>query len=134
MKHPLPIAAAAAAALIASAGIAAAANADAMSASTSKAKAPAAMHSDIILTAKQDTTIWRGLSAKSAEKAPGSFKAAVGADLPTSVALHAFPQKVADNILTLAGMNYAKLNGKVLVVRTRDRKIESIITPASAKS
>lgn len=131
MKHPLPIAATAAA-LIASAAMAVAAHA--MPAGKSMAKTPATARSDIILTAQQDQTIWRDLSAKSAEKAPGTFKVAIGADLPKSVALHAFPQKVADNVLTLVGMNYAKLNGKVLVVRTRDRKIESIITPASAKS
>jgi hypothetical protein len=131
MKHPLPIAATAAA-LIASAAMAVAAHAT--PANTPMAKPPAAMRSDIILTAQQDKNIWRGLSSMSKQKAPASFRAAVGTDVPTSLTLHAFPQNVADNILTLAGMNYAKLNGKVLVVRQRDRKIESIITPASAKS
>jgi hypothetical protein len=131
MKHLLR-SAATAAALIASAGMAAAAQAT--PASTPMAKPPAAMRSDIILTAQQDKTIWRDLSSMSNQQAPARFRAAVGADVPTLVTLHAFPQNVADNILTLAGMKYAKLNGKVLVVRQRDRKIESIITPASAKS
>jgi hypothetical protein len=131
MKHPFPIAAAAAA-LIASAAMAVAAQA--MPTGKSMAKAPAAARSDIILTAQQDKTIWRDLSSTGKQKAPASFRAAVGADVPKAVTLHAFPQKVADNVLTLAGMKYAKLNGKVLVVRTRDRKIESVITPASAKS
>ncbi len=67
-------------------------------------------------------------------RGPTGFQAKVGVDLPKSVALHAFPQQTADNILTLAGMEYAKLHGRVLVARTRDRKIESIITPASVKS
>jgi hypothetical protein len=133
MKHPARFVSAAAA-LVASAGIAAAASPGAMSGGTSGAKQPAAMHSDIILTAKQDTTIWHSLSAKNTERAPTGFQAKVGVDLPKSVALHAFPQQTADNILTLAGMEYAKLHGRVLVVRTRDRKIESIITPASVKS
>ena len=135
MKHPVRIAATAAA-LIASAAIASASAASAGAASdgTSAGKPTAAMRSDIILTAKQDTTIWHNLSAQRAQKTPSSFRAAVGADLPKAVPLHTFSRKVADNILTLAGMKYAKLNDRVLVVRMRDRKIESIITPASAKS
>jgi hypothetical protein len=131
MKHPLPIAATATA-LIASAGMAVAAHAMPVSKPTSKP--PAALRSDIILTAQQDKTIWRDLSSMSKQKAPASLRAADGAEVPKAVTLYAFPKKVADNILTLAGMKYARLNGKVLVVRQRDRKIESIITPALAKS
>jgi hypothetical protein len=134
MRSPLHIAATAAAVLIASAGMAAAAN----SMSSDHAGTPAAKSmaktSNIILTSQERKTIWRNLSAASEQKAPASFHAAVGADMPKAVTLHAFPQKVADDVLTLAGMKYAKLNDKVMVVRSRDRKIESVITAASAKS
>jgi hypothetical protein len=90
--------------------------------------------SNIILTSQQRKTIWNDLSSASEQKAPASFQAAVGADMPVSMTLHAFPRKVADNVLTLAGMKYAKLNDQVLVVRARDRRIESMITAVSAKS
>jgi hypothetical protein len=134
MRHPLHIAATAAAVLIASAAMAAAASSGSMANDHASAAKSTAKMSNIILTTKQRKTIWQNLSSASEQKAPASFQAAVGTDMPKTVTLHAFPQKVADNVLTLAGMKYAKLNDQVLVVRPRDRKIESVITAASAKS
>jgi hypothetical protein len=140
MRSPLHIVVTAAA-ILASAGIAAAASSGttagehggAPAAKSSAANSSAAM-SNIILTAQDRKSIWNGLSAMGEQKTPARFHAAIGADLPKSVALHAFPQKVADSVLTLAGMKYAKMNDRVLVVRSRDRKIESVITKASAQS
>ncbi|MGH6727885.1 MAG: DUF1236 domain-containing protein [Pseudolabrys sp.] len=133
MRHPLHIAATAAAVLIASAGLAAAASSGSMATDHSAAKSTAKM-STIVLTTSERKTIWKDLSSASEQKAPAKFQAAVGTDIPKSVTLRAFPKKVADSVSTLSGMKYAKLNDKVLVVRPRDRKIESVITAASAKS
>jgi hypothetical protein len=134
MRSPLHIAATAATVLIASAGMAAAANSMSSDHTGTSAIKSMAKMSNIILTNQERKTIWRNLSSASEQKAPARFHAAVGTDMPKAVTLHAFPQKLADNVLTLAGMKYAKLNDKILVVRSRDRKIESVITAASAKS
>jgi hypothetical protein len=134
MRSPLHIAATAAAILIASAGMAAAANSGTMSGDHGSAASSTAKMSNIILTTQERKTIWQGLSARAEQKAPASFEAAVGADVPNSVTLQMFPKKVADSVLALSGMKYAKLNDQVLVVRSRDRKIESVITAASTNS
>lgn len=134
MRSPMHIAAAAAAIMIASAGMAVAAGSGKMANDHASAAKSAAKMSNIILTSQERKTIWQNLSSASEQKAPARFHAAVGADMPASVTLRTFPQKVADNVLTLAGMKYAKLNDQVLVVRARDRRIESVITAASAKS
>jgi len=140
MQRPLQIVAVAAA-LVASAGMAAAADYGNIqtgtmpsTAKTQMAKPANATMSDIVLSAQQKKTIWKDLSARSGQKAPSSFQASVGADVPKSVTLHKFPSKLASNVPTLTGMRYAKLNDKLVVVRPRDRKVENVIDGASAKS
>ena len=88
-------------------------------------------HSDLILTTQREHRIWRWLHGRKDQKKPTGFTAHIGADLPASVKLHKFPRKLAGETPPIAGMRYAKLSGKVVVVRPADRKIEQVIKTPS---
>ncbi len=126
----------AAAALIASA-VPAAATAGTMTADTTPhngTRTSVPMHeahardkSDLILTTHEKHRIWRALHARRDEKKPAGFNPHIGVNLPPAVELHAFPGRLAGEIAPIAGMRFAKLEGKLVVVRPSDRKIEEVI-------
>jgi hypothetical protein len=122
----------AAAALIAAALPAAAKTSGAMTADGTRISVP--MHeahltdkSDLILTTHEKHRIWRALHARRNETKPAGFNPHIGVDLPATVKLHAFPGKLAGEIAPIGDMRFAKLEGKLVVVRPSDRKIQEVI-------
>ncbi len=88
-------------------------------------------HSDLILTTHEAHRIWSRLHARADEREPAGFHPHIGGKLPGAVRLREFTRKLAGEIPAIAGMRYAKLEGKVVVVRPSDRKIEAVIAAPS---
>lgn len=86
-----------------------------------------AMQSDAEIGKAQRRFIWDGLKVVAAQKKPPGFSAHVGRTLPHGLVMHAFSHDAKAELPRLDGMKYVKLDGKVLVVRQRDRKIELIV-------
>ena len=88
-------------------------------------------HSDLILTTHEAHRVWNRLGGHADEHKPAGFHPHIGGKLRSAVTLHEFPRKLAGEIPAIAGMRYAKLEGKVVVVRRSDRKIEALIKAPS---
>ncbi|HEY2526581.1 MAG TPA: DUF1236 domain-containing protein [Xanthobacteraceae bacterium] len=78
---------------------------------------------DINLTDQQKQTIWQTLSRARSEKAPSSFKATVGSDVPRTVRLHVFTRALTNKVPATRGYEYAKLQNQVVVVDPKTRRI-----------
>jgi hypothetical protein len=106
------------AALLASAGVAAAAG---MSASAGK--------DSLGLTNDQARTIYQDINKVSTkESAPAGFDAKVGAVVPSTISLHALPSDVASKVPTVKPYDYAMLQGKVLLIDPKAKKVVDIVT------
>lgn len=132
-KPMTPLRLALAAALLTAGGPALAAgtlstpNHNAMAATPAMPTTVTAMNSDVDIGKPQRRLIWDGLKAVAAQKKPPGFSPHVGNTLPDALVMHRFSHEVKGGLPGLAGMKYVKLDGQVLVVRQRDRKIELIV-------
>ena len=91
--------------------------------------ATAATTSDHLnLTNAQQKEIWQGVSKQSTKQtAPSGFNAAVGATIPSSVTLHAFPSDVTRQVPAVKSNDYAMMQSQLLVVDRTSKKIVDII-------
>jgi hypothetical protein len=147
---PMLRAAGAAAALLAFAGAAAAMTSGAMPAdepitanttlhdgtrtSVPMLAARVSAHSDLVLTADQKHRLWRRLAGRNGDHAPAGFEPRVGGEAPAAVKLARLPRHLTAYVPAVAGMRFAKLDGKLLLVRPSDRQIEQVITRRQMKS
>jgi Protein of unknown function (DUF1236) len=125
MKRQTPIALAAA--VLLSAVTAAAAAGMAKSSSSSTMSKPAS--DTLTLTSTQQKTAWNDLRGQAAkQKAPSSFKATVGAVVPSTLKIEPVPSKAASAIPALGSYDFAMVQGKLLIVNPSDKKIVEVIT------
>jgi hypothetical protein len=70
----------------------------------------------------------RDVSKQSTKQtAPSGFNAAVGATIPSSVTLHAFPSDVIGQVPAVKSNDYAMMQSQLLVVDPTSKKIVDII-------
>jgi hypothetical protein len=81
------------------------------------------------LTGTQEHTIVQSINKQNVKKevAPSGFKAAVGQALPTSIPLHSLPSDATSQVPAVKSYDYAMLQGQLLIVNPKDRKIVDII-------
>jgi hypothetical protein len=88
---------------------------------------PAAMP-DLKLTTAQKQTIYTSISnQKQKETAPPTFRAALGAVVPSSVELQALPKTIVELIPELKDYEYAMVANQVLLVDPKNKQVIEII-------
>jgi|HubBroStandDraft_1064217.scaffolds.fasta_scaffold643287_2 hypothetical protein len=80
------------------------------------------------LDATQQKTAWNDLNSQAAQNAPANFDATAGAKVPNTLTIKAMPSKVARDVSQLRPYDFAKLQGKVLIVNPSDRMIAEVIS------
>ena len=83
----------------------------------------------LVLTGSQEQMIWQSVSGQNTRDmaAPSVFEPSVGAMVPASVALRAWPSKVTGRIPAVRPYAYAVLDTKVLIVNPTNKKIVDVI-------
>lgn len=93
--------------------------------------ATAAEHA-LNLTSAQKHTIYQSVMNEKGQTAPSSFRASIGAKVPSSLTLHQLPSNVASQIPAAKSFDYAKLqNNEVLLVNPKNREVAEMIAPSS---
>lgn len=80
------------------------------------------------LSATQQKTAWTDLDHAKNQNAPSGFDAAAGSKLPASVKISMVPSKAARDISQLRPYDFAKVEGKLLIVNPRDRTVAQVIS------
>jgi hypothetical protein len=80
------------------------------------------------LNAAQQKMAWNDLDHASNQNAPAGFAATTGAMVPKTLKISAVPNKAARDISALRPFDFAKVQGKLLIVNPSDRKVAEIIT------
>ena len=111
------------AALVSGALLASAAPASAALFSSSHAKAA----DSLTLSSDQQKTAWSDLKGATASNAPSSFQPSTSSALPSTVTVHAVPAKTASAIPALRPYDFAKVDGKLLIVNPHDMMIAEVI-------
>jgi hypothetical protein len=89
---------------------------------------PAPKPSDsLTLPSAQQKTAWNDLKSATASNAPSSFQPSTSSALPSTVTVHAVPAKTATDVPALRPYDYAKADGKLLIVNPRDMMIAEVI-------
>jgi hypothetical protein len=97
------------------------------SAALFSSSAPKASDS-LTLSAQDQETAWHDLSSAAASNAPASFQPATSSAVPSTLTVHAIPAKTASAVPALRPYDYAKVNGKLLIVNPHDMMIAEVIT------
>jgi len=84
--------------------------------------------SNLSLTGTQQKTAWKDMSSASTQTAPSGFNATPGAAVPSALKLSAIPSKTARDVPALRSYDFAKIQGKLLIVNPKDRMIAEVIT------
>ncbi len=89
----------------------------------------AAAKDKLSLTATQQNTAWKDISAQATkEKAPANFSAKLGAVVPSSLETHPVPVSTTNKVPLLRPYQYAMLSSnKLLIVNPDDHKVAAII-------
>jgi hypothetical protein len=102
----------------------------AVTAQTPALDSGAPAHVDFTIAQKQ--TLYQSISkTQKNNAAPVGFRAAVGALAPSGVELAPVPLTIAELIPQTKGLEAALVEGEVLLVDPRDKKVIAIITPQS---
>jgi len=80
------------------------------------------------LDAAQQKTAWNDLRSQTTQKAPANFAAPAGAKVPSSLSIKAVPSKAARDVSQLRPYDFAKVQGKLLIVNPTDRTIAEVIS------
>jgi len=115
--------AAAAAVLLAGAALSAVPAAAALFSSS----APKATDS-LTLSSQDQKTAWSDLSGAKTSSAPASFQPTTSSAIPSTLTVHAIPAKTASAVPALRPYDYAKVDGKLLIVNPRDMMIAEIVS------
>ena len=81
----------------------------------------------LTLSSQQQKTAWDDLNGMAASNAPASFQPSTSSALPSTVAVHAIPSKTANAVPALRPYDYAKVDGKLLIVNPRDMMFAEVI-------
>lgn len=112
-----------AAALLSGAMLASAPASAALFSSPAKAAADS-----LTLSSQQQKTAWNDLNRAATSNAPSSFQPSTSSALPSTVTVHAIPSKTATAVPALGAYDYAKVNGKLLIVNPHDMMIAEVIS------
>jgi hypothetical protein len=83
---------------------------------------------DLKLTAAQKQTIYSSISnQKQKETAPATFRAVVGAVVPSSVELQPLPKTLVDLMPELKDYEFAMVTNQVLLVHPKSKQIVDVI-------
>lgn len=83
---------------------------------------------DLKLSPAQKQTIYASISSqKQKETAPPTFRATVGAVVPTTVELQALPKTIVDLIPELKDYEYAMVTNQVLIVHPKSKQVVEVI-------
>ena len=80
------------------------------------------------LTITQQKKAWNDMSSASAQNAPSGFNAAPGTAVPNTLKVSTVPSKAARDLPVLRSYDFAKIQGKLLIVNPHDRTIAEVIT------
>ena len=84
--------------------------------------------SSVNLTSSQQKTAWNDMKSAATQKAPSGFTAMQGATVPNSVKLSAIPAKTTRDLPSLRSYDFAKINGKLLIVNPHSKTVADVIT------
>jgi guanyl-specific ribonuclease Sa len=79
------------------------------------------------LSSQQQQTAWTDLNGAKASNAPSSFQPATSSAVPSTLTVHAIPAKTASAVPALRPYDYAKVDGKLLIVNPHDMMIAEVI-------
>jgi len=91
--------------------------------SSSKPKAA----DSLTLSSQDQKTAWNDLSGAKTSSAPASFQPAASSAVPSTLTVHAIPAKTASAVPALRPYDYAKVDGKLLIVNPHDMMIAEVI-------
>ncbi|HJY18668.1 MAG TPA: hypothetical protein VJ353_13625 [Xanthobacteraceae bacterium] len=97
------------------------------SAALFSSSAPKASDS-LSLSSQQQQTAWNDLNGAKASNAPSSFQPATSSAVPSTLTVHAIPAKTASAVPVLRPYDYAKVDGKLLIVNPHDMMIAEVIS------
>jgi hypothetical protein len=89
--------------------------------------AAAKANDSLTLPSAQQKTAWNDLNSAATSSAPSSFQPSTSSALPSTVTVHAIPSKTASDVPALKPYDYAKVNGKLLIVNPHDMMIAEVI-------
>lgn len=104
-------------------GATAASAADVASSHSAMAK-PA---STLTLSNSQQKTAWNDMKNATTQKAPSDFTAMKGETVPNTVKLSAIPAKTTRDLPSLRSYDFAKINGKLLIVNPHTKTVADVI-------
>jgi hypothetical protein len=82
----------------------------------------------LTLSSQQQKTAWNDLNSAATSNAPSSFQPSTSSALPSTVTVHAIPSKTASAVPALGAYDYAKVDGKLLIVNPHDMMIAEVIS------
>lgn len=82
----------------------------------------------LTLSSEQQKTAWNDLNSAAPSNAPSSFQPSTSSALPSTVTVHAIPSKTATAVPALRPYDYAKVDGKLLIVNPHDMMIAEVIS------
>ncbi len=81
------------------------------------------------LTSAQRKLAWSDLQSRATEqKAPARFKETVGAIVPSTIKIEPVPSRATSNVPALKSYDFARVNGKLLIVNPSDKKVAEVIS------
>jgi hypothetical protein len=80
------------------------------------------------LDSAQQRIAWNDLYRAADQRAPADFSAAAGTTVPKTVKLSPVPNNAARDISSLRPYDFAKVQGKVLIVNPSDRMVAEVIS------
>ncbi len=84
----------------------------------------------IDFTTEQKQAVYQSVAeTRKNNAAPVGFRAAVGAVVPNGVELAPVPKRIAELMPQTKGLETALIEGEVILVNPRDKKVISVITP-----
>jgi Protein of unknown function (DUF1236) len=104
------------------------ASAAGMQSSTATTKMSHPASDTLSLTSTQRKMAWNDLHSQATEqKAPANFKETVGAIVPSTIKIEPVPSKATSNGPALKSYDFARVNGKLLIVNPSDKKVAEVI-------
>ncbi len=81
----------------------------------------------LTLSTQDQKTAWNDLNSAAASSAPSSFQPATSSAVPSTLKVRAIPSKTAGDVPALRPYDFAKVNGKLLIVNPHDMMIAEVI-------
>ena len=82
----------------------------------------------LTLSTQDQKTAWNDLNSAAASSAPSSFQPTTSSAVPSTLKVSAIPSKTASDVPALRPYDFAKVNGKLLIVNPHDMMIAEVIT------